>query len=150
MPLKIHRSFECNLLPGTSYRSDKRIHFSNNQFLNGILTWFAVIPLSETCELFWAIFAFTTPFSSWSMVYQSKNFFTTFSTKWSQQTLPIVVNKSTADPAGSISFKQNKHLKIFLGSTIWTWTYLKILFSLKLISKETSFVPKFDSHTLIG
>ena len=37
---KIHRSFECNLIPATSYRSDKRVHFSNNQFVNGILTWF--------------------------------------------------------------------------------------------------------------
>ena len=37
---KIHRSFECNLLPATSYRSDKRVHFANNQFMNGILTWF--------------------------------------------------------------------------------------------------------------
>ena len=37
---KIHRLFECNLIPATSYRSDKRVHFSNNQFVNGILTWF--------------------------------------------------------------------------------------------------------------
>ena len=37
---KLHRSFECNLIPATSYRSDKRVHFSNNQFMNGILTWF--------------------------------------------------------------------------------------------------------------
>ena len=37
---KIHRSFECNLIPATSYRSDKRVHFLNNQFMNGILTWF--------------------------------------------------------------------------------------------------------------
>ena len=37
---KIHRSFECNLIPATSYRGDKRVHFSNNQFMNGILTWF--------------------------------------------------------------------------------------------------------------
>ena len=37
---QIHRSFECNLIPGTSYRSDKQIHFSNNQFTNGVLTWF--------------------------------------------------------------------------------------------------------------
>ena len=29
-----------------------------------------VIPPSETCELFWAIFAFTTLFSSWNMVLQ--------------------------------------------------------------------------------
>ena len=37
---KTHRSFECNLIPATSYRGDKRVHFSNNQFMNGILTWF--------------------------------------------------------------------------------------------------------------
>ena len=38
---KIHRSFECNLTPGTSYRSDKRIHFSNDQFIkwNLDLVW---------------------------------------------------------------------------------------------------------------
>ena len=29
-----------NLIPATSYRSNKRVHFSNNQFMNGILTWF--------------------------------------------------------------------------------------------------------------
>ena len=40
LPSKIHRSFECNLIPGTSYRIDKRIRFSNNQLMNGILTWF--------------------------------------------------------------------------------------------------------------
>ena len=38
---KIHRSFQCNLIPGTSYRSDELIHFANNQFMNEILTWFA-------------------------------------------------------------------------------------------------------------
>ena len=38
--VKFHRSFECNLIPATSYRGDKRVHFSNNQFMNGILTWF--------------------------------------------------------------------------------------------------------------
>ena len=37
---KIHRSFECNLIPATSYRGGKRVHFSNNQFMNGILTLF--------------------------------------------------------------------------------------------------------------
>ena len=42
--------------------------------------------------------------------------------------------------------KKKKHLKFFLGSAIWTWMYLKIFFSLKLISKETLFVPKFDSR----
>ena len=31
---KIHGSFECNLIPGTNlFGSDKRIHFSNNQFM---------------------------------------------------------------------------------------------------------------------
>ena len=38
--LKIRRSFECNLIPAISYRSDKPVHFSNNQFMNEILTWF--------------------------------------------------------------------------------------------------------------
>ena len=74
----IHRSFECNLIPGTSYRSDKWIHFSNNKFMNRILTWFGCNFPSETCELFWAIFTFTTLFSSWNMVHQSKNFFHCF------------------------------------------------------------------------
>ena len=37
---KIYRSLECKLIPGTSYRSVKWVHFSNNQFMNGILTWF--------------------------------------------------------------------------------------------------------------
>ena len=69
----IHRSFECNLILGTSYRSDKWIHFSNNQFMNGILTWFGCNFPSETCELFWAI-AFTTHFITWNMLHQSKHF----------------------------------------------------------------------------
>ena len=75
----IHRSFECNLIPGTSYRSDKWIHFSNNQFMNRILTCFGCDFPSETCKLFWAIFAFTTLFSSWNMVHQSKNLFSLLS-----------------------------------------------------------------------
>ena len=37
---KIYRSLECKLIPATSYRSVKWVHFSNNQFMNGILTWF--------------------------------------------------------------------------------------------------------------
>ena len=41
------------------------------------LTEIPVIPPSETCELFWAIFAFTTLFSSWNMVLQP-NFFQSF------------------------------------------------------------------------
>ena len=53
-----------------------------------------------------------------------------------------LLNKGTAAPASSIW----THLKFFLGSAIWTWTYLKIFFSLKLISKETLFAPKFDSR----
>ena len=40
MQSKIHRSLQCNLIPGTSYRSDEQIHFANNQFTNEILTWF--------------------------------------------------------------------------------------------------------------
>ena len=40
MQSKIHRSLQCNLIPGTSYRSDEQIHFANNQFINEILTWF--------------------------------------------------------------------------------------------------------------
>ena len=35
---KVHPSFECNLIPATNYRGDKRVHFSNNQFMNGIVT----------------------------------------------------------------------------------------------------------------
>ena len=75
----IHRSFECNLIPRTSYRSDKGIHFSNNQFMNGILTWFGCNFPSESCELFWAIFTFTTLFSLWKMVHESKHFFSLLS-----------------------------------------------------------------------
>ena len=37
---KIYPSFECNLIPATNYRGDKQVHFSNNQFMNGIVTWF--------------------------------------------------------------------------------------------------------------
>ena len=81
----ILRSFECNLIPGTSYRSDKWIHFSSNQFMNGILTWFGCNFPSETRELFWAI-TFTTLFSLWNMVHQSKHFFTAFGTEQSQRT----------------------------------------------------------------
>ena len=47
---KLHRSFECNLIPATSYRSDKRVHFSNNQFMNGILTLFDCISSFRNLE----------------------------------------------------------------------------------------------------
>ena len=40
--------------------------------------------------------------------------------------------------------KKKDILNFFLASTIWT--YLKISFSLKLISKETLFAQKFGSH----
>ena len=50
--IKIHGSFECNLTPGTSYRSNKWIHSSNNQFMNRILTCFGCDFPSETCKLF--------------------------------------------------------------------------------------------------
>ena len=53
---------------------------------------------------------------------------------------PVRVLQTPA-PASSIW----THLKFFLGSAIWTWTYLKIFFYLKLILKETLFAPKFDS-----
>ena len=39
---KIHRLFECNLIPATSYSGDKQVHFSNNQSMIGILTCFDV------------------------------------------------------------------------------------------------------------
>ena len=34
------QKFTDHLIPATSYRSDKRVHFSNNQFMIGILIWF--------------------------------------------------------------------------------------------------------------
>ena len=46
-----------------------------------------VILPSEICELFWAIFAFTTPFSSWNMVLQPNFFFTAFGRERSQRAL---------------------------------------------------------------
>ena len=50
------------------------------------LTLIPVIPPSETCELFWVIFAFTTLFSSWNMVLQLNFFFrAAFGTEWSQR-----------------------------------------------------------------
>ena len=64
------------LIPATSYRSDKRVHFSNNPFMKLICPGFSggltVVPPLETCQLFWANFAFTTIFSSWKMVLQPK------------------------------------------------------------------------------
>ena len=74
-------SYPKKLMPATSYRSDKQVHVSNNQFTNGILTWFDC----KTCELFWAIFAFTTLSSSWNMALQPKYFFTALGTERSQR-----------------------------------------------------------------
>ena len=76
MQSKIHRPFECNLIPATSYRSDKRVHFSNNQFMNGILTWFDCNSSFRNLWIliFWVNFASTTLSSSWNRVLQP-NFF---------------------------------------------------------------------------
>ena len=49
------------------------------------LTVIPFIPPSETCDLFWAIFAFTTLFSSWNMVLQPNFFFRAFGTERSQR-----------------------------------------------------------------
>ena len=43
----IHRSFECNLIPGTSYRSDKWIHFSSNNSWMESWPGLAVISLQK-------------------------------------------------------------------------------------------------------
>ena len=112
--------------------------------------WLTVIPPSETCELFWAIFAFTTPFSSWNMVLQPNFFFTAFGTERSRRALTckffIICSCSikVRQLQLAVFHHKKKHLKTFLGSAIWT--YLKISFSLLLISKETLFPPKFDSR----
>ena len=85
----IHQSFECNLIPGTSYRSNKWIHISSNQFMKGILTWFGCNFPSETYELFWAI-TFTTLFSTWNIVHQSKHFFSLLSAQYKvNELLPV-------------------------------------------------------------
>ena len=105
-----------------------------------------VIPPSETWEWIWAIFAFTTLFSSWNMVLQP----TAFSTERSQQAITckffIICSCSikVRQLQLAVFHHKKKHLKTFLGSAIWT--YLKISFSLLLISKETLFPPKFDSR----
>ena len=47
------------------------------QIINSLMeSWpgLSVIPLSETCELVWAIFAFTTLFSLWNMMLQPNYF----------------------------------------------------------------------------
>ena len=76
---KIHQSFECNLIPATSYRSKKRVHLSNNQFMNVSWPGLTVISPSETFELFWAFFAFTTLFSLFDMVLHPQFFFSLLS-----------------------------------------------------------------------
>ena len=53
----------------TGYKLQKRQTGSAFQIFNSWMeSWpgLTVIPPSEICELFWAIFAFTTPFSSWN------------------------------------------------------------------------------------
>ena len=110
-----------------------------------------VTPFSETWELFWAIFVFTTLFSSWNVVLQH-DFFPAFGTERSQRAftskfLIICSCKIKVRQLQRAVFhhKKKKNIsKFLLGSAIWT--YLKISFSLKLISKETLFAPKFDSH----
>ena len=79
---KIHRSFECNLIPATSYSSDKRVHFSNNQFMNGILTWFDCNSSFRKLRIILSDLRFTALFSSCNMVLQPVFFlFTAFGTK---------------------------------------------------------------------
>ena len=72
-----------------------------------------------SCELFWAIFAFTTLFGSWNMVLQPNFFFHCFRHRTKvNELLPVnsllfvAVNKGTATPASSISSQTNT-LNIF-------------------------------------
>ena len=61
------------------------------------------------------------------MVLQPNFFFTAFGTERSQQALTskfFIICR--AAPASTIW----THLKLFLGSAIWTWTYLKIFYFL--------------------
>ena len=109
-----------------------------------------VTPPSETWELFWAIFVFTTLFISLNMVLQ-RDFFPVFGTERSQRAftskfLIICSCKIKVRQLQRVVFHHKKKdiLNFFLASTIWT--YLKISFSLKLISKETLFAQKFGSH----
>ena len=58
-----------------------------------------------------------------------------FSLLLAQNEVNELLNKGKAAPFHHQ--KKKTFEKFFLGSAIWTWTYLKIFFSLKLISKET-------------
>ena len=69
---KIHRSLNAIWYQVQVTEATNRFTF---QIMNGL----TVIPPSETCELFWAIFAFVTLFSSWNMVYQLKKIFSLLS-----------------------------------------------------------------------
>ena len=91
--------------------------------LKGILTRFDCIPPSQTCELFWPIFAFATLFSSWNIVHQP-NYFSLLSVQKEVNELLLVKSLKIKVPQLQLSHTHT-HKKNFLGSAIWTWTYLK-------------------------
>ena len=82
---KIHRSFECNLIPATSYRGDKRVHFSNNQFMNGILTWFDCNSSFRNLRIILSDLRFHNTFQFVKYGTSAYFFFTAFGTERSQR-----------------------------------------------------------------
>ena len=87
MQSKIHRSFECNLILATSYRSDKRVHFSNNQFMNGILTWFDCNSSFRNLRIILSDLRFHNTFQFVKYGASALFFFTAFGIKRSQRAL---------------------------------------------------------------
>ena len=104
--------------------------------LNGILTWFDCIPPSQTCELFWAIFAFATLFSSWNKVHQP-NYFSLLSVQNEVNELLLVKSLKIKVPQLQLAHTHT-HKKFFFRKCHLNMDVFK--------NKETLFAPKFDSR----
>ena len=85
------------LIPATSYRSDKRVHFQMINLMNGILTWFDCNSSFRNLRIILSDLRFHNKFQFVKYVLQPIFFFTAFGTERSQRALPVTA------PASSIS-----------------------------------------------
>ena len=130
------------MIPGTSYRIDKQIHFSNNQFTNGVLTWFNCNSSFRNLQIIRSDLRFCNTFQF--VKYSApKKFFSLLAVKNEVNEL-LPVNslficscqiKVQQLPLAVFHHKKN-HLKHFFRQHHLNMGILKTFFSLKSISRD--------------
>ena len=127
------------LIPATSYRSDKRVHFQMINLMNGILTWFDCNSSFRNLRIILSDLRFHNKFQFVKYVLQPIFFSLLLAQNEVNELLPVTA------PASSISSHTHKKKTFKICLRKRHLNVLKIFFSLKWISKEI-FPPKFDSR----